>query len=140
MKAINYIYTILFGCLLAACNITEIPEDRVTPDTYFQTATDLEAWTNHYYSTFPTGEVLAGMNADDMVDKSMGSIIEGGRTPSDAMSGANEWNFSQLRKINYFFENAGICKDEQALAHLMQQVLKLKCTVKVFILEMLKIK
>ncbi len=116
MKAINYIYTILFGCLLAACNITEIPEDRVTPDTYFQTATDLEAWTNHYYSTFPTGEVLAGMNADDMVDKSMGSIIEGGRTPSDAMSGANEWNFSQLRKINYFFENAGICKDEQALA------------------------
>lgn len=111
----KYIFAILFGCLLAACNITEAPEDRVTPDTYFQTATDLEAWTNYLYATFPTAENIAGMNADDMIDKSMGNIIEGTRMPSDGMGSSNEWNFSQVRRINYFFENAGICPDKEAL-------------------------
>ncbi len=114
MKTYNIFSILATGLLFAACNITEIPEDRVTPEVYFNTATDLRSWTDHYYNTFPTAEVIAGLNADDMVDKSMGAVIEGTRLPSDAMSGANEWNFNELRRINYFFERCGQCKDEAA--------------------------
>lgn len=111
----NYrLFAILAAGCLSACNITEIPEDRVTPEVYFRTATDLSNWTDHFYNTFPSAESLSGMNADDMVDKSMGAVIEGTRMPSDAMSGANEWNFNELRRINYFLEHCGNCSDEAA--------------------------
>lgn len=110
------IFAILAACVLpAACNITEIPEDRVTPDVYFRTATDLRSWTDHFYNVLPSAENLSGLNADDMIDRGMGAVIEGTRMPSDAMSGALEWNFNELRRINYFLEHCGNCSDQAAL-------------------------
>ncbi|MCR4564705.1 MAG: RagB/SusD family nutrient uptake outer membrane protein, partial [Bacteroidales bacterium] len=105
MKKYTIFAILAAGLLPTACNITEIPEDRVTPDVYFRTATDLRSWTDHFYNTLPSAETLSGMNADDMVDRGMGAIIEGTRMPSDAMSGALEWNFNELRRINYFLEH-----------------------------------
>ncbi len=119
MKTYSIFAILATGILAAACNITEIPEDRVTPEVYFRTETDLRAWTNHFYNTLPSAESLSGLNADDMVDRSMGAVIEGTRMPSDAMSGANEWNFNELRRVNYFLEHCGNCGDAAALKEYM---------------------
>lgn len=109
--------TLMAASLCLSCDLTLLPEDSVTPDTYFQTATDLELWSNHfYYALLDDGDAVSRINADDMVDKSMGSVIQGTRLASDNMSGYNEWNWSELRKINYLLEHSSNCKDEEVRA------------------------
>ena len=88
MKNIFRTFAVLTATVaLAACDLTLLPEDKVTPDVYFKTETDLQRWSNYYYSYFVNPETSYRYSADDLVKKSMGSIIEGTRMASDAMSG-----------------------------------------------------
>ena len=97
----------------ASCDLTLLPEDKVTPDTYFKTAIDNERWTNRYYSLLVNPETSCRYSADDLVKKSMGSIIEGTRLASDGMSGNLEWGWKGLRWINYHLEYVEKnCEDE----------------------------
>ena len=113
MKNIFRTFAVLTATVaLAACDLTLLPEDKVTPDVYFKTETDLQRWSNYYYSYFVNPETSYRYSADDLVKKSMGSIIEGTRMASDAMSGNLEWGWSALRKINYQLENSNKCDDE----------------------------
>ena len=50
----------------------------------------------------------AGLNADDMVDKSMGDVISGTRMASNEKG----WTWTALRKINYYLANSHNCTDE----------------------------
>ena len=101
----------------ASCDLTLLPEDKVTPDTYFKTAIDNERWTNRYYSLLVNPETSCRYSADDLVKKSMGSIIEGTRMASDAMSSNLEWGWTGLRWINYHLENVEKnCEDEAVKA------------------------
>lgn len=111
-----YKYTVAIAALaaLASCNLTLLPEDSVSPDVYFTSATELQSWTNHYYNLFETAETYAGRNADDVIDKSMGSIILGTRDPEDDNNAKNEWNWTYLRDINYCLEHMHQCKDAAA--------------------------
>ena len=52
----------------------------------------------------------SGLNADDMVDKSMGDVISGTRMASDESG----WTWTSLRKINYYPQNSHNCTDEAA--------------------------
>lgn len=117
MKNIFRTFAVLAATVaFAACDLTLLPEDKVTPDTYFKTETDLQRWSNYYYSYFVNPETAYRYSADDLVKKSMGSIIEGTRMASDAMSGNLEWGWSGLRKINYQLENSNKCEDEAVRA------------------------
>ena len=113
----KYIYRILAAMtgavMFASCDLTLLPEDKVTPETYFKTAVDMERWTNRYYTLIVNPETSTRYNADDMVDKSMGSIIEGTRMASDAMDGALEWGWKPLRWINYHLANSKNCEDQE---------------------------
>ena len=112
MKNIFRTFAVLTATVaFAACDLTLLPEDKVTPDVYFKTETDLQRWSNYYYSYFVNPETSYRYSADDLVKKSMGSIIEGTRMASDAMSGNLEWGWSALRKINYQLENSNKCED-----------------------------
>ncbi len=112
MKAFK-IFAILMVFTLTGCDLTLLPEDAVSPETYFKTETDLQLWTNQFYTLFDSAENLSGQNADDMVDKSMGSVIDGTRLPSDGHNGTNEWNWKMLRNINYYLQNSSNCTDEK---------------------------
>ena len=51
MKAINKI--IILGMAVAlfnSCDLTLLPENAVTPENYFQNKSDLELWTNQFYT------------------------------------------------------------------------------------------
>ena len=50
MKTLQKILaTILLGAACSSCDLTLIPEDTVTPQTFFKTETDLRLWTNQFY-------------------------------------------------------------------------------------------
>ena len=109
MKTLQKILaTILLGAACSSCDLTLIPEDTVTPQTFFKTETDLRLWTNQFYTMLESPDNAAGLNADDMVDKSMGDVISGTRMASNEKG----WTWTALRKINYYLANSHNCTDE----------------------------
>lgn len=111
MKAINKI--IILGMAVAlfnSCDLTLLPENAVTPENYFQNKSDLELWTNQFYTLLDEPDASAGTNADDMIDKGMGQVIEGTRSAASE----NGWSWTKLRHINYFLQHSSNCDDETA--------------------------
>ena len=111
MKAINKI--IILGMAVAlfnSCDLTLLPENAVTPENYFQNKSDLELWTNQFYTLLDEPDASAGTNADDMIDKGMGQVIEGTRSAASETG----WSWSKLRHINYFLQHSSNCDDETA--------------------------
>ena len=81
MKAINKIIILgMVTTLFSSCDLTLLPENAVTPENYFQNKSDLELWTNQFYTLLDEPDASAGTNADDMIDKGMGQVIEGTRS------------------------------------------------------------
>ncbi len=110
IKPINKI--IALGCIIVSfwsCDLTMLPEDSVTPEQYFKTEADLELWTNQFYAMLNNPDTDAGVNADDMIDKSMGAVIEGTRSAA-----SESWSWTYLRQINYFLEHSSNCDNEAA--------------------------
>lgn len=111
MKAINKIIILgVVTALFSSCDLTLLPENAVTPDNYFKNKSDLELWTNQFYTLLDEPDASAGMNADDMIDKGMGQVIEGTRSAASETG----WSWSKLRHINYFLQHSSNCDDETA--------------------------
>ena len=111
MKAINKI--IILGMAVAlfnSCDLKLLPENAVTPENYFQNKSDLELWTNQFYTLLDEPDASAGTNADDMIDKGMGQVIEGTRSAASETG----WSWTKLRHINYFLQHSSNCDDETA--------------------------
>ena len=96
--------------LLNSCDLTLLPENAVTPENYFQNKSDLELWTNQFYTLLDEPDASAGTNADDMIDKGMGQVIEGTRSAASETG----WSWTKLRHINYFLQHSSNCDDETA--------------------------
>ena len=111
MKAINKIIILgMVTALFSSCDLTLLPENAVTPDNYFKNKSDLELWTNQFYTLLDKPDASAGTNADDMIDKGMGQVIEGTRSAASETG----WSWSKLRHINYFLQHSSNCDDETA--------------------------
>ena len=99
--------------MTVSCDLTLYPEDAESPEVYFKSEAHFEQWTNYLYSgLLDSPDAVSRYNADDMVDKSMGNIIQGLRLASDEMSANNEWDWDMLRRINYMLEHSSNCEDE----------------------------
>ena len=111
MKQINHIIksVVLVGgsLLLASCDLTKIPEDTMSPETYFKNGSQLELWTNSFYSQMDNAETVVATNADDNVDNTLGDILNGQRSAADESG----WTWTKLREINYFLQNSQNCED-----------------------------
>ena len=53
--------------MFVSCDLNQEPEDTMSPDTYFKTATQLGLWTQGYYDMIDSDGIVA-TNADDNVD------------------------------------------------------------------------
>jgi hypothetical protein len=94
---------------LTSCKklLTLTPEDKLSPTTFFLNEADLRLWTNQFYSQLDGADALAGQNADDNVDNTLGELMLGQRDPA----GEGGWSWSMLRRINYYLQNSGNCPD-----------------------------
>ena len=85
MKKIYYILTaVLAASTLISCEgfLTKTPETALSPSSFFQTASDLELWTNKFYNDVLEDTGIAEIYCDDMMGSSLNTIQKGTRTPS----------------------------------------------------------
>lgn len=96
--------------ICTSCELTKVPEDSISPESYFQNASQLELWTNNFYAQFDNAETVAATNADDNVDNTLGDVLMGQRSAADESG----WTWTRLRDINYFLQNTHRCTDASA--------------------------
>ncbi len=111
MKIYKYMVAAGSALLLTACNLDELPNDAISPDSFFQSEADLEQYTNQFYLMEP--------EAYDLYDEVSNLVIDGLVQPQ-ALVGLNRtvpasgggWSWGNLRHINYYLQNSGRCTNE----------------------------
>lgn len=97
------------GITLNSCDLDLLPEDSLSPDTYFTSSANLELWTNRFYTMLDNADV-SSKNADDVIDRTPEDLIVGTRSASTETG----WNWEQLRLINQYLQYSVNCTDESA--------------------------
>lgn len=91
-----------------------VPQDKIDAQSFFNTATDLEVYTNGFYEMLPTTEVYTDdANSDNLVPLIVSDRAKGARIVPVAR-GAGGWNWANLRSINFFLANYEKCPDQAA--------------------------
>lgn len=90
------------------------PKDKVDANDFFNTAKDLEVYTNSFYGMLPGVSVYtADAASDNVIPLVIADRVRGTRTvPTSKSSGG--WDWDELRNINYFLENYQTVPDEEA--------------------------
>ena len=125
MKRIYYILTALVAAMtFSSCEdfLTKAPKTALSADSFFITASDLELWTNKFYSDLLEDTGIAETYADDMMGSSLSALQKGTRTTSSKSwstpsVGSDNYissngTFTPLMNINYFLEHSSNCKDD----------------------------
>ena len=118
MKIMQRFVNALAAALLAmsiiqSCDLTLLPEDSTTPKTFFKNESDLQLWTNRFYTMLETADAAAALNADDVVDRNFQDIIAGTRSAATESG----WSWSHLRNINYCLQYSSNCEDLEVRRH-----------------------
>ena len=94
---------------LVSCEdmLDRFPKDKLSPETFLATETEMRSYTNALYPMLPSG--FFGEQNDAWVGRVLDDAIRGSRTIN---SGDGGWSWTDLRSINTFLEYSGNCKDE----------------------------
>jgi hypothetical protein len=116
MKKITII--LLLAVLLSGCNddfLDRAPLSEISPENSFNTAADLELYTNSFYNDLSGfGGIIENDNLSDNVLFNGVPREQTGDRLIPAEAGSGGWSWGDLRKINIFFENFERCTDEAA--------------------------
>lgn len=112
----KFLWIIASSFLLLSCNdsfMDRYPLAEVSPENSFQTAKDLELYTNGFYENLPEFKdiIEEDLKTDNVLYTSIPSEQRSHErtVPSDAGSGG--WSWGDLREINLFFDNYERCTD-----------------------------
>ncbi len=99
---------------LVSCEdfLTRVPQDTMTPETFFTSRTECELYTNDFYSMFPSTSIYSE-TADYIIPLELDAEVIGNRSVP-ATEGS--WSWDRLRDINFFLEHSHQCKDEAVRA------------------------
>lgn len=92
--------------LNTSCNddfMDRFPTTSVTEEVFFNNVTDLETYTNSFYSGL--GSSIADFGTDNLSHYNSGSAIEEMMRGGISAQNASVWNWSSVRNINFFLEN-----------------------------------
>ncbi|MGQ1944404.1 RagB/SusD family nutrient uptake outer membrane protein [Ornithobacterium rhinotracheale] len=106
---ISLIISLGFSAFSCEPDISEFPEDKMRPEDYFTSETELELWTNKFYNLLRDAGEVVGQNADDNIDNYLGALMLGERDASNE----NGWNWEDLRDINFYFAHSKNEKNEK---------------------------
>ena len=104
---------VLFG--VTACDfLNQIPQDKLSPESYFKTETDLQLFTNPLYNNL-LDKLAYEQQSDHCIEINLTKELHGGtfRTVNNGVG----WNWGNLRRINTFLAHSSNCQDEAAVAH-----------------------
>lgn len=93
---------------LASCNLDKKPLSQLSPDTFFSSAAELEAFSNNFYNDFP-GTSVYEEESDMIIKDGLTAEMRDGRSIPASGGG---WSFGSLRNYNTLIEYSVNCKDE----------------------------
>lgn len=96
--------------LLAGCSMDLAPEDKLTEETFFTSAMELQQFSNSFYRLMPTGETMYEEQGEHFVSFTPSREVLGTRIVS---ANDDNWSWSALRDINFFLAHTNQCKDEE---------------------------
>lgn len=83
----------------SACNVLDKePQSKLSPETYFKTATDLQLFTNPYYNNL-LPKTIYNEQSDQYVHSDPSNLVKGGSNRNVPASGGG-WTWGDLRRIN----------------------------------------
>lgn len=104
----KHIYLILLAVIaVASCDINKSPLSQLSPDSFFSTRAELDAFANTFYADLPSTDVYRE-NSDMCIHLSMASEYNGTRVVPASGGG---WSFSALRNYNTLIEYSVNCED-----------------------------
>jgi hypothetical protein len=103
----------IFALLLVitACEdvLDKFPKDRTYPENYFRTETEMELYTNRFYTYLPEAGVIFNEESDVIARETLSDIARGTREIPGSGGG---WTWTQLRAINECLVGLRNCPDE----------------------------
>ena len=108
LKIKNIFAALLVVSALSSCEdaLDKFPLDSLSPETFFSSESELQAYTNTFYTMFP-GTSLYSEQSDIITGHQLEDYMLGLR---DINSGS--WSWTNLRKVNTLIEYSVNCKDE----------------------------
>lgn len=114
------LYSIIALSVLCSCEgmLDRYPLDRLSDGDFFSTETGLQAFSNTFYTVFPSadnrsGDMIALDNADNIFTAYQTSEVLGNRQIPSSGSG---WSFTSLRNFNTLLDNLYQCPDAAVCA------------------------
>jgi len=110
----NIIYVIMLLVAMTACDdLNKYPKDQVSSETFFMNASQLQQYTNQFYTILPSASSMYEEVSDEIACTMLAAEARGTRViPPDASS--SSWNWTMLRHINYFLKHVNQCQDKKA--------------------------
>lgn len=109
---------LIIAVLFLGCNddfLDRAPLSEIAPENSFNTAQDLELYTNSFYNDLSGfGGIIENDNLSDNVLFNGVPLEQTGNRIIPAEAGSGGWSWGDLRKINIFFENFERSPDEAA--------------------------
>ncbi len=99
MKKLIYVVFIITG--IVACEMTELPESKVSREPIFNSDNGLKLYTNSFYETFPDAPSLYTNSYYIAVNSVIKYFTENGFSAEES----GGWSWGTLRNINYFIVN-----------------------------------
>src|SRR5690606_15066508 len=119
MKLLKNTIAVLTILSVMSCNddfMERYPLSQLSPENSFTSETELQAYTNGFYSVFPAALDVFYHNplqADDDARTTVPDELRGSRTVPTTGGG---WNWSELRRINFFLDHSHRFENEQIRA------------------------
>lgn len=115
MKMKKYILIMAAVLGLSSCEglLDLPPESKLSPDTYFKTATDLQLFTNPLYNNLLPKNIY-NEESDQYVKNAPSNLVKGGTSRIVPNSGGS-WTWTNLRRINTCLDYIPLqCEDPKA--------------------------
>lgn len=111
MKKNIYTVFLIMGLMTTSCDLNELPQASITPETFFTTENDLQLYTNSFYNAFPGASSFYNENVDITTGREIPEIIRGAYVIPNTGGG---WSWGNLRNINFYLEHSIQCNNENA--------------------------
>lgn len=103
----NILLLIAAALTVAACDLDKFPLASLSPDSFFSTASELDAFANNFYSDFP-GTSVYEEESDMIIKMGLTNEMRGARTVPGS---GNGWTWTALRNYNTLIDYSVNCED-----------------------------
>lgn len=105
----KYIIIIITALISLSSCLDKEPLSQMSPETFFSNASEMEAFSNTFYTMFPATS-LYSENADNIIGLELIKEIRGGRLVPASGEG---WTWGALREVNTMLGYIHNCEDEE---------------------------